>query len=257
VTLSTHLRRLITLTLLTMFMLMLHACGNSRLTTHDEKPDPAVSDNNEYNFSENVEEFSAALSESTCQTLFECCSASELEGWDHFNTESVEQCSRQSTLVAFIFKLDKFDASLAAGRLEYDPDAAEKCAADLASLDCTELTGNLSLATASDDCRSTFIPQVAAGEGCEIDQDCVTGYCGPSDGPLVWACATPPGLGDPCPEGDCAGNSYCKPDNATCTEKKANGESCSHPDDCASASCALNSAQEQVCQPLEPLCSGD
>ncbi len=116
--------------------------------------------------------------------------------------------------------------AVAAGRLAYDPAAAQACVDAWAKAGCTvdqQILANTA-------CDGVFTPAVAPGGACRWDGECVGGWC---DGSLEAGCAgTCKALlveGAACDPSDdrCAGADFCHPDAKTCTARAGLGAACS------------------------------
>lgn len=78
-------------------------------------------------------------------------------------------------------------------------------------------------------------------QGCMVPGDCTSGYCN------AMVCTACTGTG----AGQCAGTEYC--DNGVCTDKVANGTSCSDDAACTSGNCVTTSAGDLCC---DTACTG-
>jgi hypothetical protein len=63
----------------------------------------------------------------------------------------------------------EYEASVAAGRIVFDPQDAAVCLASFEDITCTELWNGADFAP---ECETTFVGQVPDGQACTIDDDC-------------------------------------------------------------------------------------
>jgi hypothetical protein len=154
-----------------------------------------------------------------CTKAFECCSAEEIQASQ--GVSSVVQCQ---LAVATIVQLQVNAAkpAIAAGRVEYDGAALERCMQDYGGQTCDMLRGLTSFA-----CDGLIVPQQGEGDECGISAECIEGYCD--------------------------GSSSASNPVGHCVPIKENGADCSANAECVSAFCDAG-----VCETLEaqPLCGG-
>jgi hypothetical protein len=141
--------------------------------------------------------------------------------------------------------LPQWQASIAAGRMGYDADAAGDCVAASESLSCADYAalssggelGNTSLAGT---CRPFLIAKVANDGACSQDNECTSDNCVKTSSTTDGACKAKPGAGEAC-SGSCVDGFYCGfatgQTTDTCIAVKANGTQCSLGEECTSAYC--------------------
>jgi hypothetical protein len=154
----------------------------------------------------------------------------------------VETCKTSASPAS----LAQMTASVNAGRVQYDANAAATCLNDVASMGCNRADqgGNGPLS-----CANMFKGLVAGGGACYVDQDCASGTCDTSScSATVTCCAgtcrNAPPVSNPVPVGgDCLGvnavcvdGTYCRhlTTGDTCTTGIALGRKC----DPSGVSCA-------------------
>lgn len=149
-------------------------------------------------------------------------------------------------------RFSRIEAAINAGRVNFDPDAAERCATAVESAACNVLPDEL------EDCRAAFAGTRVDGQSCWIDEECVEpsscrqmilGQCGqcvariaegqPCDSANAYncdrhlhcrnqRCERLPVEGQPCVDGICDVGFSCVTMNnvATCRGWAAEGQTC-------------------------------
>src|SRR5262245_48463220 len=147
-----------------------------------------------------------------CEKSFECCDSTEIMArFGFFNVTTEAQC--KSTLGAFAnIGVNDLNASISAGRIKFDGDAASACLALFEGLSCAEFssTDSEQMAVAAG-CTNPIQGQVANGGACSDDDECVSENCvGASDDPPTdGMCEALPDAGAEC-DSDCAPGYYCQ-----------------------------------------------
>lgn len=109
------------------------------------------------------------------------------------------------------------------GTCEPPPGAGEPCD----EADCDE-----GLYCDSDQrCRA----RKAAGDACELDQECLSDSCAYDSGTASYACAAKKANGEDCYYSDDCDSGNCE--NDVCANKRGNGEDCTQASECQSGSC--------------------
>jgi len=145
-----------------------------------------------------VEEFVARSNEVYCSKLRDCCSADALA--EHpLGGGSVEDCAALLEGPGAILQ-----ASIDAGRAEYDPHQGGSCVEAYAGLSCDDPRLHTSGSLSS--CENVLRGMVAPGEYCDQPYECAEGSCALEIGGF---CAPPKAIGEPClTHRDCESN-YC------------------------------------------------
>lgn len=212
-----------------------------------------------------VSQIGDEMGEVLCARMFECCDAAELmDNLGFFDVETQAEC--ESFYAGFVGGLlePQIQASIDAGRLRYDGDRMGACLDLLASMSC----GEFGLAFATDEpwggCADPFEGLVAAGMPCANDMECASDYCdGDStdfEGNVTeGTCGTLPGIGQACPDFDCASGAYCSFEQGEdiCQATLSAGSECFSDDECASGNCAGddNTGAAGMCS-ATPTCDG-
>jgi hypothetical protein len=210
-----------------------------------------------------VDNLGTELASVSCSKMFECCDSAEI--MDQFANVTVdgqpitteEQCESFAGGFLGTFLTQEYNASIAAGRIEYDGEAARSCLDQMANLSCgayAMVTGNTGVA-----CDTPFItPKVADGGGCTQSYECISGNCegatNDGDTSTDGTCMPMPTAGQPC-DFHCADGLYCSYDSTAgeeiCQPIRANGEDCNLDEECQSDNCDNSTltctAKPQVC----------
>lgn len=180
--------------------------------------------------------FGTVFGSEFCGKAFECCTMAEVsEFFDGapFTTET--ECT--NFYGGFFMSLaTMYQASIDAGRLEYNANASQQCVTALRAQACADFARDDD--PLKDNCPNPFVGKVANGMSCNMDEECVTGYCeGDSQfgNPMPGTCKHLPGSGAQCIDFTCADGFTC--DSGTCEPLKADGASCFDGDECTSGGC--------------------
>jgi hypothetical protein len=214
-----------------------------------------------------LEDLGTQLAEVSCQKMFECCTDAEImEQFMNIKYEgqpitTEEQCVGFTAGFFNALAVPQWQASIAAGHMEYDASAAGGCVSASANLSCADYAalsngnGNTSLAGT---CEPFLIPKVANDGACTQDDECVSNNCVVTSSSEDGACKPLPGAGEAC-NGSCIDGYYCGYDSGQtmeiCMALKANGTECTVSDECTSGYCD-SSASPSVCGTEAPTCDG-
>lgn len=204
-----------------------------------------------------VDNLGPELAKVSCSKIFECCTSAEVMAqfanitYNNQPITTEQQCEDfTGGLFAGLLTPD-YKASIAAGRIDYDADAAGECLDAAANLSCSAysmLSTNTSVG-----CDTPFIiPKVGDGGGCTQDYECTSGFCDGASDTADGTCAAMPTAGQAC-TGTCAHGLFCSYDQTammeTCQPVKANGETCDYDSQCSSDNCDGGSCADkpQVC----------
>jgi hypothetical protein len=207
-----------------------------------------------------VDNLGTELAKVGCSKIFECCTSAEV--MQQFNGITVNgqpitteaQCESFTGGLFSGFLTPEYKASIAAGRIEYDGDAAQSCLDAAANLSCSAyamLSGHESV-----HCDKPFIiPKVADGGACSQSYECTSNHCETGSGSgSDGTCAPLPTAGQACTS-ECAQGLYCGYDqtsgNEICQALKANGAMCSVGSECSSDNCTSG-----MCADKAPVCDG-
>ncbi len=144
------------------------------------------------------------LATAVCGKVFECCSEAQRMGLSILG-QSEDQCRLAVATFLALYAAD-IEASVAAGRADYDGEALAGCVAEQEQRACDMLPGLGDIG-----CAGAVIPLVPLGETCGAHDECIDGYC---DGATQ---ATSP--------------------TGTCAAKKADGEMCGAAEECEGGAC--------------------
>ncbi len=176
----------------------------------------------------------ASLSKASCSKSFECCTATEIMAEYGAMVTTEANCESQIGGLLSSLLVPSYQASVTAGRLEYDAAAAGDCVAAIESLTCAQYSGQAMTASG---CNTFLVPKVANGGACSQSYECTSGNCeGASAGtpPTDGMCKVKPTVGQTCSL-SCADGSYCQ--GTTCVALQANGATCSDSSHCSSGYC--------------------
>jgi hypothetical protein len=209
-----------------------------------------------------VDDLGTELAKVSCSKIFECCTSTEAMAQFANITYNGQPITTEAQCEGFTGGLftglltPEYKDSIAAGRIEYNADAAGDCLDTAANLSCSaysQLSGNETV-----HCDAPFIvPQVADGGACAQDYECTGGgYCdGASNAAANGTCKPLPTAGQDCTE-KCAQGLYCGYDQTAmkeaCQTVKANGASCVSNDECTSSQCVSSSCAAAP----PPVCDG-
>jgi hypothetical protein len=211
-----------------------------------------------------IEDLGMRLGEVSCPKVFECCTDAEIM-MQFMNIKYMGQpITTEEQCVGFTagffngLALPQWQASIAAGRMEYDASAAGGCVSASAALSCSEYAGlssgagNTSLAGT---CRPFLIPKVANDGVCSQDDECTSDNCVKTSSSMDGTCKPMPGAGEAC-SGDCVDGYYCGYATGqtmqTCIALKANGTQCTLDEECTTDFCDST----DVCAAKAPTCDG-
>jgi hypothetical protein len=214
-----------------------------------------------------IEDLGTRLGEVSCQKVFDCCTDAEIMS-QFMNIKymgapitTFDQCVGFTAGFFNGLALPQWQASIAAGRMEYDASAAGGCVSASASLSCAEYAalssggGNTSLAGT---CQPFLIPKVANDGACSEDDECTSDNCVQTSSSMDGTCQALPGAGEPC-DGNCIDGSYCGYASGetmeTCIALVANGAPCTVDDECTSGYCD-SAVSPEVCGTKAPTCDG-
>lgn len=217
-----------------------------------------------------LDQLGQKLAATTCTKIFQCCNATEImQQFQNVNppitTEA--QCEQYVGGLFAAFVVPDYQASVAAGRITYDGDAAGACLDAIGGLSCSQYsaTSNSAVPTTVTACMQFITPEVASGSGCTQDYECTTNNCVgatvmPGGMNQDGACQALPAAGQPC-DFSCASGLYCglPPGGSSevCIAQKADGASCQADDECTSGSCTGTSGSGGgTCGAIQPMCTG-
>jgi hypothetical protein len=197
-----------------------------------------------------------ALGTEYCAKTFDCCT--EAEWMAQFRATDITDEASCRTFYAEFFEYltGMYQASIDAGKLVYDGEAAADCANVVHEASCAEFSLGSKLLDGQ--CDSPFRGQVANDMPCAFDEECQSHYCeGDSQLPAPGTpgvCKPIPTEGQACPELDCGAGLQCQ--QGTCMPLRADGASCTTADQCASAACNGASASSNGTCGAPTTCDG-
>ncbi len=211
-----------------------------------------------------IEDLGTRLAQVSCQKVFDCCTDAEIMS-QFMNIKymgvpitTFDQCVGFTAGFFNMLALPQWQASIAAGRMEYDAAAAGGCVSASASLSCSEYaalsngSGNTSLAGT---CQPFLIPKVENGGACSDDEECTSDNCVQTSSSMDGTCQAMPGAGEPC-DGSCIDGYYCGfasgETTETCLALVANGAPCTLDEECMSGYCDST----DLCGTEAPTCDG-
>lgn len=185
------------------------------------------------------EDYDAATVDALCQQFVRCGLAADQAAC----VATFQQTQTSATLVA----------DVASGKVTFDGAAARECFDAIANASC-EVT-SVSYRTRPLACFTMFQGQVAEGDACTINEQCVSQHCGvPSCGmaccPGTCVGDTAPvlaKLGESCELSPCDETSYCDQVDRTCVALRGANGSCQSGEACADG---LYCLQSGVCGSL-------
>jgi hypothetical protein len=197
-----------------------------------------------------VDDFGMEFAVASCAKQFDCCTDAEIMAqymgitYDGQPITTEDQCVEFANALLTGVAVPEYKESIAAGRVEYDGDAAADCLAAVNALSCGDYGSSLNSDLAPD-CSPFLIPKVSDGGGCTESFECTSHNCvgatDNSDGPDVdGTCQPMPTAGQEC-EDNCADGLYCGFDLTSgakvCQALKADGADCNLDYECASDHC--------------------
>jgi hypothetical protein len=211
-----------------------------------------------------IDNLGTELAKMSCSKIFECCTSAEVMQQFNGITYNGQPITTEAQCEGFAgglfagFLTPQYKDSIAAGRIEYDGDAAQACIDAAANLSCSAysmLSGHESV-----HCEKPFIiPKVADGGGCTQDYECISNNCegatvDPNGPDTDGMCKPVPTEGQDC-TGTCGQGLYCGYDQTamkeTCQPVKPNGTMCDVSSECASGTCTSG-----TCADRAPVCDG-
>lgn len=202
-----------------------------------------------------LDQLADELAGAYCHKAFTCCSTAERQA--NAATAADEPACRTTTAAQLGTDISAYQSAIAAGTLVYHPEKARACLDVVAALSCPDWGGDDQL-TRFPECNQMWEGKVASDGACTLNQECIRGVCTNINGPF--ACFGLPGLGEPCPTGNCQLGIACAQDASglptTCVPLQANGAACSGDEACASNNCSfVLSTGASTCAPAA-LCVG-
>jgi hypothetical protein len=118
--------------------------------------------------------------------------------------------------------LDALAAAVEAGRVVYHPDLVPACISAIEARDCAELDQR-----GIDACEAAIVGTAAAGESCELNEECTGSLICELKGTCPGKCVERYTAGIPCASDDeCADGLVCSQATAHCVKPAALGEAC-------------------------------
>lgn len=172
-----------------------------------------------------VEDFAEGFVAEMCDTLFDCCDATERAS---LGADAPDRGSCPDTVGLNADGLAELLGDITAGgRASFDSERAAACLAWLSEATCVERAG--AIGRGHHACDLPLTPRVRDGDACTQHPQCLSGYCVP----LEERCAPMPRLGEPC-SGMCAAGQYCGGESErTCHEEESAGGPCELDAHCA------------------------
>jgi hypothetical protein len=214
-----------------------------------------------------IEDLGMRLADVSCQKTFDCCTDAEIMKQFMDITYMNQPITTEQECVAFTagffngLALPQWQASIAAGRMEYDASAAGECVSASASLSCADyaaLSSGAGTTSLAGTCQPFLIPKVANDGACSQDDECTSANCVTTSSSMDGACKPIPGAGEAC-SGSCADGYYCGfaggQTMETCIALAANGTQCTLSDECTSGYCDAT-ASPNVCGTKAATCDG-
>ena len=187
-----------------------------------------------------ITDFATQFPDALCTKAFKCCTQVELSMLFDSSTTltTTTQCDTYEETL-FGFSVTRINASVTAGRVTYDADAAGACLGAISGASCTDFDHDATTPNAPPSCAPFLVAKVAVGGGCTQNYECTTGYCKgavTTPTPMDGMCAAVPTMGQAC-ESTCAAGLYCDFMSLTCQAVKADGSACAMGDECMSGGC--------------------
>ena len=217
-----------------------------------------------------LDQLGQKLAATTCTKIFQCCNAAEImQQFKDVNppitTEA--QCEQYYGGLLSALVVPDYQASVAAGRITYDGDAAGACLDAIGSLSCSQYTAtsNSALPTSVTACMQLTTPRVASGGACTQGYECTTNNCVgatvmPGGMNQDGMCEDLPAAGQPC-DFNCQTGLYCGVpqggSSEVCIAQHADGASCQADDECTSGTCTgASGSGGGTCGAAQPVCTG-
>jgi hypothetical protein len=189
-----------------------------------------------------IDDLGLELSVAACAKQWDCCTDAEImEQYmgieiDGRPITTEQDCVDFTNALFSGLAVAQYKASIEAGRVEYDGEAAADCVAAVDDVSCKDYASDM----IDDDsaCRPFLIPLVADGGACTQDFECKSDNCVDGAGDADGTCQALPGEGQPCDD-NCADGTYCGYENSSevCLALKADGAVCILDRECASDYC--------------------
>jgi MYXO-CTERM domain-containing protein len=180
-----------------------------------------------------LKEFGEQASQTTCDKVYECCSASDSELAMHMNySGGREECGRKSR-ESMGFWAAIIGKEQERGRLSYDPKLARRCLDAFAAASCETHKGNAAL----DACDTFITPKTPPGSPCNAGESCMGGGCVGLSAEKEGVCRAYVAEGGSCAESPCGKGLFCEPGSKTCKPRKSAGASCNLNGECQSEGC--------------------
>jgi hypothetical protein len=162
-----------------------------------------------------------------CRKIFECCDAAERGGFSPPFTTEEECVASQRDFIESFFGSTR--AAVEAGTIIYDGELARACFDVHAAQTCAEFATSLGLiGDTTPDCENALAGTISDGLSCDLDDECVTGYCESG------VCRAVPIAGESCLS-RCAGGLHCSANG--CVSRLVDGAACDSDDECVSGGC--------------------
>jgi len=193
-------------------------------------------------------DFASESAKATCAHIYKCCDATERMDNTAWGTTEAECVTMQTPVVTTA--LATVQAGVDAGRITFHGDRARKCLDNTAALSCD--WGLFFNAKYVPDCMHVFDGTVMTGGTCTMDEECMSGWCGPT------GCAARLALGEACtaPTG-CQDGLYCPVSAGDhCAAVKKVGEACEVSISCANNSCVIPDGQTMGTCGASMMCNG-
>lgn len=199
-----------------------------------------------------LDELAQPLAGALCPYLFQCCSTDDLQ--EVFGDEGEPPADVAACVTSLTPIMDEevsdIAASVAAGRISYDPARMAACLEVIPEGSCASVNEVFDDVFTFPGCQPPFAALVELDGACASDQECKSGYCPGRVDDEPGACAERPGEGEKC-EFDCADGFTCDDIGSTCIPQRADGETCDGEDQCLSGACL-----DGICG-VSPVCDGE
>jgi hypothetical protein len=187
-----------------------------------------------------LDELGPQLSQAECTKAFRCCTQDQLSALfqSAMTLTTTAQCEQYVDTLLSGIAIPKYMASVTAGRLQYDADAAGACVNAIGGQSCTDFDMTRSPSTPGG-CATFLKPLVAIGGACSQTYECINGYCKGAvtmPTPMDGTCTALPAMGQPC-TALCATGLYCDQSTGSCQMLKADGTTCTVGIECRSGAC--------------------
>jgi hypothetical protein len=202
-----------------------------------------------------LDQLADELAQAFCHKAFTCCTTAERQ--TNTATSADEAACRTTVAPQLGADISANQSAIAAGTMVYHPEKARACLDVVAALSCPDWGGDDRL-TRFPECNQMWEGKVAPGGACTRNQECIGGACSNISGPF--ACVGLPGLGEPCPTGNCQLGIACAQDASglptKCVALQANGVACSGDEDCASNNCTFVASASAIVCAASTMCVG-